>query len=529
MLIFYVVNAINLCAIVKNAANSENSDKNLDIFFHKDIKIEIYLVYLPKLILSIMKYFSYIILFFSMMNPAFSQNCRYGFSYEISNNPHWGKDKIVITSVYPNSPAQRAGIKPFDIIEAVEGVAITDSLLDDIEPYLNPKGKEIVELTIKNFSSPNRKVKVKKECRSAYAISEEQLASAFAMYAVENNQERFFTCPFVTANTADPVDFSDFKSFDFFGGIEDQPDLAKKIMETIRKELVNKGLNHDKVNPDIVIQISYSFNKNPNYKPKAQTRPGKTKEENNKNYAFRYDITKDKISEFPFLAPGTLEAEAAYTLKLGLRFEDKKIKPGRIIWESEASELLNETYSVAEYAAINIPLICLQFPYTKYGRNVEFRLSRKKFNYTGINYNIENLSEIESVDAYSPAAKAGIRPYDKIDEIKGKLIDRTSPQFSAAYKVFIESTMKLRDEKSRFVDANGFPNCMYWDVLKYPKVVKEFDKKKNLTVFSYLFSYEPYINPTGDENNVIRLRRDKEKLEFIIVPEIRTLNTIAVE
>ena len=27
------------------------------------------------------------------------QSCRYGFSFEISNDPHWGKDKPVITSV----------------------------------------------------------------------------------------------------------------------------------------------------------------------------------------------------------------------------------------------------------------------------------------------------------------------------------------------------------------------------------------------------------------------------------------------
>jgi hypothetical protein len=434
----------------------------------------------------------------------------------------------VIISVYSQSPAERAGIKPFDIIEAVEGVNITDSILDDVEPFLNPKGKEIVELTIKNFSSPNRKVKIKKECHNIYGISEEQLASAFAMYAVEDNQERFFTCPYITNNTQDSVDYSDFQSFGFSSDADQQPDLAKKIMEYIRKELITKGLKYNETNPDLIIQISYSFNKNPNFRP-AHSKAIPKENNTDKSYVDRYEIAKNKISQFPFLNPGTLETEAAYMLKLGLKLEDKKIRQGRIIWECEATELLNETYSVQEFAAVNIPLMCLQFPYTKYSRNVQFRFSRKKFNYTGISYNMENISEVESVDTYSPAAKAGIRPYDKIDEINDKKSSKSVQQLSAQYRGFIEKTMKLRDPKTRFTDANGFPNCMNWDVLKYPKVVTEFDRKKNPAIFSYLFFYEPFINPTGDESCTIRLHRGKEKLEFILHPEIRTLNTISVE
>jgi hypothetical protein len=406
-------------------------------------------------------------------------------------------------------------------------VHITESILDDIEPFLNPKGKEMVELTIKNFTSDRKKIKVKKECHSAYSISEEQLASAFAMYAVEDNQDRFFTCPYITNNTQDEVDFSVFKSFAFFTDTDNQPEQAKKIMEYIQKELTAKGLEYNENNPDLLVQISYSFSKNPHYKPSTSKIAKKGNAD--KRYTYRYDMTKHEISEFPFLPPETPEAEAVYTLKLGLKLEDKKIRQGRIIWECEATELLDKTYSVREFAAVNIPLMCMQFPYTKYSRNVQFRLSRKKFNYTGIHYNTENISEVESVDAYSPAAKAGIRPHDKIDEINGKPLDKTPQQFSEQYRKFIGKTMKLRNPETRFTDAGGFPNCMNWDIMKYPKVAKAFDKKKYLTVFSYLFSYEPFINPTKDENCTIRLRRDKEKLEFILVPEIRAPNIIAVE
>jgi hypothetical protein len=458
-------------------------------------------------------------------------SCRYGFSYEISNDPHWGKNKPVITSVYPNSPAKRAGIKPYDIILAVEGVPVTESVLDDLYLFLNPEGKEIVELTIQNFTGNERKIKIKKECKSIYSISEEQLATAFAMYATEYTHERLFSCPFVTTRTKDEIDFSVFKSFNFSGESSDQPETAKKINDLIKKELINRSLKYDPVDPHLTIQIYYSFNKNPNYKPKTPKRTNKNgkQEKEDSSYVYRYDVTRDRMTKFPFLPPNTIETEAGYILKLGIRLEDNKLKKGRIIWECEANEFLNEPYSLESFAFVHIPLMCMQFPYMKYGRNVQFRLSKKKYNYTGINYNIDNISEIASIDPYSPAAKAGILPYDKIDAIADKRMDKSSQQFTSAYRQFLVNTLKLRNESTRFTDANGFPDCMFWDELKYPLIAKEFNNKKNLTAFSYLFRYAPFINPEGNNTCSFKLRRGNEKLEFILRPEIRTENTIVVE
>jgi hypothetical protein len=467
--------------------------------------------------------------------PVFTANaqdtsCRYGFSYEISNDPHWGKNRLVITSVYPHSPAERAGIQPYDIIEAVEGVPVTENVLDDIYLFLNPEGKDVVELTIKNFVSDERKIKIKKECKSIHSISENQLATAFAMYAVEHTHERLFTCPFTTTQTNDEVDFSVFKSFNFTGNSSSQPELAKKINDLIKKELMKRNMKYDPVDPDLIIQIYYAFNKNPNYKPKKNKRSGKDeKQEDDRTYVYRYDVTRDHMTGFPFLPPDAVETEAEYILKLGFRLEDRKLKKGRIIWECEANELLNEVYSLENFAFTHIPLMCMQFPYMKYGRNVQFRLSRKKYNYTGINYSINNISEIASIDPHSPAANAGILPSDKIDAIEDKRMDRTSQQFTAAYRQFLFNTLKLRDKSTRFVNANGFPDCMYWDKLNYSLVAGEFNNKKNLTAFSYLFKYAPFINPSGNNTCSFKLRRGKEKLEFILRPEIRTENTIVVE
>jgi len=462
---------------------------------------------------------------------AFTQDitCRFGFSYEISNDPHWGKDKPVITSVYPNSPAEKAEIKPYDIILAVEGKAVTDSVLDDIYLFLNPPGKEIVELTIKNFSEGLRKIKIKKECISAYSLNENQLATAFGMYAVEYTHERLFSCPFVTTQTKDDVDFSQFKSFDFTGTGENQPELAKKINDLIKKELMKRGLRYDPVSPDFMIQIYYAFNKNPNYKPKQIKKTSKKAEEEPPTDVFRYDITRDRMVKLPFLPPGTVETEAEYTLKLGLRFEDRKLKNGRIIWECEADELVNESYSLEDFAFVHIPLMTMQFPYVKYGRNVQYRLQKKKYNYTGINYNIDNIAQVASVDPFSPAAKAGIKAGDIIEFIEDKRMDRTSQQFTIAYRHFLVNTIKLRDQSTRFTDANGFPDCMEWDKSKYEKVTKAFNEKKNLTAFSYLYRFAPFINPLGNNSLSFKLKRGDEKLEYILRPEIKSEITVVVE
>ena len=453
-------------------------------------------------------------------------NCRFGFSYDISSNPHWGYDKPVITSVYPNSPAERAGIKPFDIIEAVEGTPVTENVLDDIHLFMNPEGKEIVELTIKNFKDEARLVQIKKECRSVQALSEEQLTTAFGMYAVEHTHERLFSCPFVTNQTHDSIDFSTFKSFDFFDNNDNLPELAKRVNETVKKELTNRGLIYNPVDPDLLVQIYYSYTRNQNFKPGANKIMAKDKES---EAVYRFDIVNERMVKLPLLPPGTIETEAEYFLKFGLRLEDQKLAKGRIIWESEINELASQAFSIEEFAHIHIPLMLMQFPYIKYARNAHFRVSKKKYNYTGINYSIYDISEIASVDPYSPAAKAGIRPYDKIDAIEEKRMDRTSQQFTSAYRQFLVNTLKLRDESTRFRDANGYPDCMHWDESKYPLVVKAFNDKKNLTAFSYLFNFAPFINPSGNNTCSFKLRRFKDKLEFLIRPEIRSEITVVVE
>lgn len=85
--------------------------------------------------------------------------------------------------------------------------------------------------------------------------------------------------------------------------------------------------------------------------------------------------------------------------------------------------------------------------------------------------------------------------------IIGREFHLCHPFFSAAYKGFITNTMKYRDPKTQFTDANGFKRCMFWDTFKYSQVADAIQKPGNKTTYSYLYYYAPYINPSG--NNAV--------------------------
>ncbi|MDR0795543.1 MAG: DUF4136 domain-containing protein [Tannerella sp.] len=449
-------------------------------------------------------------------------NCRVGFSYEISNNHQWGKNKPVVMKVYQNSPAEKAGIKPNDIIEEIDGFKVTDISVDDIDSLLTNTESFEIKLTIRNFSEKPVSHHILKECLSVDAFTESRLASAFSMYSVENTHDRLFICPFTTSTTRDEVDFSQFKTFDF-APVEDMNilQIETTINEIIKTDLTKKGLRYNTLNPDFIIHTHYKFDKNTNFRRRS-------KETDNQPPTFRYDINRDMVTQFPFHTLSTPESEAEYILQLGVRFIDRKQVQGRVLWECEANEMMRTSYAIDEYASIHLPLMCMQFPYVKYTRNAQFILTKKAFNYTGINYNIYKINEVVEVDLDSPAYEAGIRPGDIIERIENKRMDFTPEEFTAAYRSFISNTIKFRDSGTQFTDANGFSNCMFWDKFKYPQIARTIKNDKFKTAFSYLFAFAPYVNPERSSFCTFNIRRDGEKSEIVVRPIFYSEKTIEI-
>lgn len=448
--------------------------------------------------------------------------CRLGFTYETSGSLNWGKDNLIVTSVVPYSSAEAVGLKQYDIITHLEGVAVNNLTLEDIVSFMNPADKNEVELTVKNLTDTSRNLKIRKECKRTNAITEEQLAMAFNMYSLETTSERQFICPFKTTTTTDPVDFVNFRSYAFSSGDAGNRALESTINEYIGKEMAKKGLRPDGDDPDILIETFYFFDRNPNFR-------GQNRMVVEKEVIQRYDIGYNIMVTVPFLNYLTAESEAEYLLQFGFRLIDQKEVPGRILWECEANEMLDNSYRLEDFARIHVPLMCMQYPYVKYHRNVPFTVSKKSYNYTGIQYDIDRLELVIDVDRNSPAYAAGVRPNDVIERIGTHKMNRTADEFTTAYKRFVSNTMSLRDPKTRFTDANGFQYCMFWDPFKYTQVANALQKSNANAPFSYLYYFAPYVNPSGNNACVFQIKRGKEKNEIMIRPTMRTDVTIEIK
>lgn len=448
--------------------------------------------------------------------------CRSGFSFEVSKNINWGTGLPVVTEVSPYSSAELAGLKQHDIIQEIDGVNLLGLSLEEIQQLLNPADKQEVVLKISNLSKTDHTVLVSKECKRRNAITEDQLATAFSMLSLENTSERKFICPFKTTVTPNSVGFQQFRTFGFAEIDENNRQLETQINEAIKKELTEKGLAYDSYGPDILISTYYFFDKNPNFR-------GVNKVVIDKEQNYRYDFSRNEMVKVPFTTGSSAESESEFLLQFGFKMVDNVYLPGRILWECEANELLESNYRIEDYARIHIPLMCMQYPFVKYTRNVQYRVSQRTYNYTGLSYDINRLELVAKVDPNSPAAVAGIRANDIVERIDGNPVNITAEEATSAYKSFITSTMKYRDLETRFTDANGFSRCMYWDRFKYTQVADAVKKAKDIAAFSYLFYYAPYINGSGTNACTFNTRRGKTKSEIVIRPTIRRELSVTIE
>ncbi|MCC8153182.1 MAG: DUF4136 domain-containing protein, partial [Tannerellaceae bacterium] len=445
--------------------------------------------------------------------------CRTGFTYEISKSPNWGHGKPVITSIEPYSSAEQNGLQVDDIIEMIDSIPVTEIPTHEIAGRLNIQGKDETILIISNLSEKNKRIWIKKECKAGNAVTESQLAAAFYLYSPETTAERIFTCPFKTTTTLEPIDFSRFRSFSF-GLVDDTlTETETVINEYIEQELLKKGLGLDFTDPDILIQTYYFFDKNPNFK-------GENLIEVSKTPVYRYDPSYKLMVRLPFLYHTSAEVEAEYLLQLGVRMIDQKITPGRVLWKCEANELLYENFTLANYARIHLPLMLKQYPYVTQTDRVRFKIDQKVYNYTGIQYSLEDVNTVIEVDKNSPAGLAGIRKGDKIETIKGKIVGNSWGELSDSYRNFVTITEELRDPDTRFRHPDYRTRTMYWKRDSYSQVAEIV--ANSTAPFSYLFSYTPYIDPSTSHSCLFVVKRGNNQIEYLLQPILRMEQTLSL-
>lgn len=444
--------------------------------------------------------------------------CREGFAFEISNNPNWGSGEPVIINITPGSPAERAGLKLNDIILEVNGKGTYLKPHRTIKQWMLDNDKGFIEISIRNLETEFKTIRIDKDCRSRLGIDESKLASVFAFYSLEDVQNRSFHIPMKITANPDAV-FSDYNTFDFAPVDENAPDIDSRISAIFERMLTKRGLKRDTEDPDLIIQTFYSYQNNPEYKPSSLDETMKS------TYNWRFDIEGNRMVNLPLFSPTMVvnNSNVPYFLEFGYRFYDRKhIDPDKMVmvWECEVEELVKSNYDLESYLETSLPLILLKYPYPGNLNLATYELSFLKYNYTGISYNIDDISKVAYVDSNSPAADAGIQVGDNIKSIQGIKLNNNLKELTNSYRMFIGETMKLRNPKTKYKDTNGYDKCMFWEIGEYNSVYKALNKRDHRTAFSYLFNFNQYIDWNTPRTISIEVERDNQKIYFEIEPEI---------
>lgn len=453
--------------------------------------------------------------FFNVGAQTSKDLCSLGITFEISNNPSWGYGEPVILSVEPFSPADKAGLKVDDIIMEVNSEATYLRNYPTINTWLTDNTTPDIRLTIRNVNTYFKEYTVQRDCAPANALSEFDLASAYSFYSIENTNDRTFSIPLKVEPNKN-VNYSDYSTFSFLidrsKGISA---LDTYIISQIQKSLEGLGMVRNDSDPEMMIQISYSYQPNLKYNYAGSNQVSKT---------WRFDPESEKMIQLPILSAEDPNAESKgrYVLELGIRFFDRKyIDTENLtqIWDSRTREFLTENISLEEYARIHTPLILMQYPYSNTKAIAKYIVSFKKFNYTGLNYDPTNTGLVLSVDQGSAAYQAGIRAGAQILKINKNKFNYTDQELENGYKRFIIETMSLRDPATKFINAGGFPDCMYWNKSKYALIKAAFSKSYFATSFSYLYAFEKYIADTNILEVEFKNKDSKQKVK--IKPEVQ--------
>ncbi len=437
-------------------------------------------------------------------------HCDVGLLYQISYQPNWGDSHAVVVEVIPGSMASRAGVRVGDILLTINGKetremseeAITNALLD-------PSAKSVT-LEVARLGNESLPIKLTHECTPVDELDERLMASAFAMYSLEDVVDRRFTMPLIHTLPT----MRDFMAYKTFTVLPDQ--RHTHLGRTIAKELRAKGLVEVNTGGDLMLNIRGEVTPNPSYREGSEA----NLDPNFRNY--RYDYRTEWFEAFPFLSINAPAFSGKKRLRLEIELYDQK--DNTLVWSVTARELLNTDYSPENYVDAFAPLLLANFPFMRYVMNPTFVRHQNTYRYTGISYDANDLQLIRAVAPNSPAAKAGLQEGDRIKSINGMPLDSDAEKMTKAYKDFIKASWRLRNPDTTFPNDRGLQQCRYWSVDKYLQVAELLQQPKYCAAFSYLFSHRTYINSPIIKEIVFEIERNGEPLSALVTPKLVTLN-----
>ena len=448
-----------------------------------------------------------------------AQKAYVGLEYQLSYNDNWGANRPVILTVYPNSPAAQTGLRSGDIIEAINGQETHTMPEEEMIRLLQSEGGASVDLLVSNFAYHRVERHLKPMAQPTGALTERDIARAFGMYSLEDESDILISYP-ISTGTEGKTDLINYETFGFVRTNKQHTNRDALIEQQITEALQALGLTYDQKNPDLLVDTYYSITENSAYDAAASRRSAV-------QTSLRIDPKAHKLVELPILPVGSDKTLARFYLKFGITIYSG-VNEHKMLWTSEAEELLSDDYLLTDYTALTVPVMLLQFPFTRYFNSLVVRFATHRYLSLGINYQANNISTIHSLSPHSPAAEAGLRAGDEIVAINGRHIG-TADELSKGYLAFVKKSMSCRTHERPFAIKDGPTNCRYWDAEDYARVAKLLDKDKYFGGFSYLFAFNPWITTAPRTGVTIDYLRDGVMQRVIVEPKLQESCYVTLE
>ena len=381
-----------------------------------------------------------------------------GISYVKSSNENWGYNRVVITSVSPHFPAERAGLKPLDIIQTINGNPTVGMQLSEISNHLSGQVGSPVTLEIKSVGDKTsrtvtltRQAPLPNNCITEGRLNKNLLS--FKPYKQSEFQE--YNSGDSKATIRDPeVNLEKYATFDFELTSQDNPIQEKQLAKILEQYLVNRGLKRDKENPDLLVFV-YTFSGNEKqYVPPTQ--------KIDTRYQYGYDIwsgwgNKQYIESHQ--EGGYTQVSYFATIKVAMMDAQKakeQVKTPPIVWQSQYNATDSNPIDLSIYGQSVFSAMAQQYPVSNFNTTVtkeEYNSNSVGFNYantyafTGLCYDSNQPNKVVYVFPESPAEIAGIQVGDEVVSVNNRLMPESKKEMERyLYGITLEKEKKHPDQ-----------------------------------------------------------------------------------